>query len=64
MTDARPVQFLSEVRTELRKVAWPTRPETVSYSILVLVAVVILAALIAALDVVFSDVVLRLLGVG
>ena len=32
-----PIQFIREVRGELRKVAWPTRPEVVKYSIVVLV---------------------------
>jgi preprotein translocase subunit SecE len=55
-----PAQFLREVRGELRKVAWPTRSEVVNYSIIVLVAVVILTSLIAALDWVFSEFVLKL----
>ena len=55
-----PVQFVREVRSELRKVAWPTRPETVNYSIIVLVAVVLLTAYVAALDYWVGDVLLRL----
>ncbi len=53
-------QFLREVRSELRKVAWPTRPEVVNYSIIVFVAVVLLTAYVAALDYGFGDVLLRL----
>jgi preprotein translocase subunit SecE len=45
-----PVQFLREVRGELRKVAWPTRAEVTNYSIIVLVAVVLLTAYVAFLD--------------
>jgi len=55
-----PVQFLREVRGELRKVAWPTRPEVINYSIIVLVAVIILTAYIAALDYGFGEVILNL----
>ena len=55
-----PVQFVREVRGELRKVAWPTRPEIINYSIIVLVAVVLLTAYIALLDFGFGDVLLRL----
>jgi preprotein translocase subunit SecE len=55
-----PVQFVREVRGELRKVAWPTRSETVNYSIIVLVAVVLLTAYVAALDYGFGDVLLKL----
>jgi preprotein translocase subunit SecE len=53
-------QFVREVRGELRKVAWPTRAEVVNYSIIVLVAVVILTAYVAALDYGFGDVLLKL----
>jgi len=56
----RPLQFIREVRGELRKVAWPTRPEVINYSIIVLVAVVILTAYVAALDYGFGDVLLKL----
>ena|SRR3712207_6369026 len=61
--DARvgPVQFVREVRGELRKVAWPTRSEVIRYSIVVLVAVVALTALIFGLDFVFGEGVLKLL---
>jgi preprotein translocase subunit SecE len=53
-------QFVREVRAELRKVAWPTREETIKYSIVVLVTVVVLTAFIAAADWLFSQLVLRL----
>ena len=55
-----PVQFLREVRGELRKVAWPSRAETVNYSIVVLVTVVVLTAMIYGLDWVFSTFILEL----
>ena len=47
-------QFLREVRAELRKVAWPTRPEVRSYSILVLVTVVVFTTAITVLDYLFG----------
>jgi preprotein translocase subunit SecE len=53
-------QFVREVRQELRKVAWPTRPEVVNYSIIVLVAIVLLTAYVAFLDYGFGDVLLKL----
>ncbi len=55
-----PVEFLREVRAELRKVAWPTRSETINYSIVVLVTIVVLTSLIAGLDWVFSKLILDL----
>jgi preprotein translocase subunit SecE len=56
----RPVEFVKEVRGELRKVAWPTRQETIRYTIIVLVTVVVLTALIAGLDWIFSEFVFKL----
>ena len=55
-----PTQFVREVRGELRKVAWPTRAEVVNYSIIVLIAVVLLTAYVAALDYGFGEVLLKL----
>jgi preprotein translocase subunit SecE len=48
------------VRGELRKVAWPTRPEVINYSIVVLFAVVVLTAYIATLDFAFGEAILKL----
>jgi preprotein translocase subunit SecE len=55
-----PVQFLREVRGELRKVAWPSRDETVNYSIVVLFTIVLLGAFIYGLDWVFATFILDL----
>ena len=55
-----PGQFLREVRGELRKVAWPSRDETVNYSIVVLVTIVVVGAMIYGLDWVFSTFILDL----
>ncbi len=49
-----PRQFLHEVNVEMRKVAWPTRAETVNYSTVVLVTLVLLMALIFGLDIAFQ----------
>lgn len=49
-----PREFLKQVRAELRKVAWPSRKELVGYTIVVLVAVVVLTSLVFGLDFVFS----------
>jgi len=59
-----PTQFLKEVRLELKKVAWPTRQELFSYTVVVLVAVVVLTSLVFGLDLFFAKVVLRVLGQG
>jgi preprotein translocase subunit SecE len=55
-------QFLKEVRQELRKVDWPTRQETVAYTIVVLVSVVVLTSFVFGLDYGFSKLIVKLLG--
>ena len=58
-----PRQFFKEVVAELRKVAWPSRQETFSYSLVVLVSSVVIAALIFGMDFVFTKAILSLFGV-
>ena len=48
------IGFLSGVKTELKKVVWPTRTELVSYTGVVFVAVAIACALIWICDTVFA----------
>jgi preprotein translocase subunit SecE len=55
-----PGTFVKEVRSELRKVAWPTRQETLNYSLIVALTLVVMTTLIFGLDWVFSEVVLRI----
>ncbi len=50
-------QFLKEVRQELKRVIWPTRQELVTYTVVVLVTVVVLTSYVFGLDVVFSKLV-------
>jgi preprotein translocase subunit SecE len=45
-----PKQYLSEVRGELRKVAWPTRREVINSTIIVLIAVTVMTTLIFGFD--------------
>jgi len=45
-----PAQFTREVRIELRKVVWPTRPEVVTYTVVVLIAVVVMTAVLWGID--------------
>jgi len=54
-------QFLREVRLELKKVDWPSRRELVSYTIVVLVTLIVTTAFVAGLDYVFSKSILDLL---
>ncbi|MCU1352946.1 MAG: secE [Acidimicrobiales bacterium] len=54
----KPRQFVKEVNAELRKVAWPTRQETINYSIIVFFTLVIVTAMITGLDYAFNWVIL------
>ena len=47
--------YLREVRDEMRKVAWPKRPEVKRYSIIVIITVVVYTALVGGLDYVFGQ---------
>ncbi|HEY2430590.1 MAG TPA: preprotein translocase subunit SecE [Acidimicrobiales bacterium] len=55
-----PVEFLREVRNELRRVAWPSRPEVINYSAVVLVTLIVLVSMIFVLNYLFSKAVLFL----
>ncbi len=55
-----PTQFAREVRSELRKVSWPTRSEVINYSLVVFFTVIVLTALIGVLDWLFSVSILKL----
>ena len=59
----KPRQFFKEVAAELRKVAWPTRQEVIGYSIVVLVSSIVIAAIVFAMDFVFTEAILALFGV-
>ena len=50
-------QFLTEVRAEMKKVTWPTRDEVVSYTLVVLVTVVLMGGLVYFADILFTKLV-------
>jgi preprotein translocase subunit SecE len=58
----KPTRFVRESVSELRKVLWPSRHELVTYSIVVIVFVVIMVSIVAGLDVGFARLVLWLFG--
>jgi preprotein translocase subunit SecE len=57
-----PTRFVREAVSEMRKVLWPSRTELVTYSIVVIVFVVIMVAIVAGLDFGFAKLVLELFG--
>lgn len=44
------IQFLREVKTELKKVTWPTRKQTVGSTVVVLVIVAIISLFLGVVD--------------
>jgi preprotein translocase subunit SecE len=52
-----PVQFVREVRDEMRQVAWPSRAELINYTSVVLTTLIIMIALIFALNLAFGELV-------
>ena len=50
-----PVTFYKQVVAELRKVVWPTRPQLVSYFIVVMVFVLVMIGIVSALDLGFGQ---------
>jgi preprotein translocase subunit SecE len=57
-----PGQYMSEVRREMRMVAWPSRSEIINSSIIVLVAIIIMTSLIFGFDWVSAHATLYLFG--
>lgn len=45
-----PVSFLNEVKEELKKVAWPSREQTIRYTILVILVAVAVGLFLGGLD--------------
>jgi len=57
-----PGEFIRQVRAETAKVHWPTRKETISTAIMVLIMTGLLAIFFFGVDAVFSTLVRFLLG--
>jgi len=45
-----PFKFLVEVRNELAKVVWPTWPETLRYTLTIIIFSLLVAAILGAFD--------------
>jgi preprotein translocase subunit SecE len=56
------ISFLKESRSELKKVNWPSREEVLTSTRVVIISILIIAAVIAAVDYVIKTVVFALLG--
>lgn len=61
MAKVGPGQFLTQVRTEAAKIVWPTRKQTVTTAIMVLIMTAILAVFFFGVDSLFALIVKQLL---
>jgi preprotein translocase subunit SecE len=57
-----PGQYVREVRSELKRVHWPSRREVTQYSIVVLIAVTLVTIYIFGLDQLFGQFVFWIFG--
>jgi preprotein translocase subunit SecE len=64
MARTNPFEFIQQVRTEVSKVTWPTRKETVITTIMVLIMSIVAALFFLAGDWVISHLVTFILGLG
>lgn len=53
------ISFLKEVRLEMKKVNWPTRKETIRYTLIVIGLSVAVAAFLGSLDFIFNTLLTR-----
>jgi preprotein translocase subunit SecE len=63
MARTNPFEFLQQVRTEVSKVTWPTRRETIITTIMVVVMSIIAALFFLGVDWVLGTVVQLILGI-
>lgn len=61
MAKTSPGEFINQVRAETRKVVWPTRRETVTTAIMVVIMTTVLALFFLGVDSFFNAVVTALL---
>ena len=62
MAKVSPGEFIRQVRAETAKVVWPTRKETVTTAVMVLIMTSLLAVFFFGVDSIFSAIVKFLLG--
>lgn len=53
--------FLNDVKIELAKVSWPTKKQTIQYTLAVIVMSLLVAAFLGALDAIFAFILNKLI---
>jgi preprotein translocase subunit SecE len=54
ISEAKPLAFLKEVKSEMEKVTWPTKNEAIRLTAIVILASIIMGAFIGGLDLTFT----------
>jgi preprotein translocase subunit SecE len=57
-----PVTFYRQVVAELRKVVWPTQQQLITYFVVVMVFVIVVAAIVSLLDLAFGKAAFAIFG--
>lgn len=55
------IPFFKDVQLEVKKVNWPTRKETLKYTVIVIVVSAVVAAFLGGLDFIFSVLINKLI---
>lgn len=64
MAGFNPAEYIRQVRSEVRKITWPTRKETTSSTIAVFIMVVIASIFLFIADFIMANAVQFILGLG
>ncbi len=64
MAGFNPAEYIRQVRTEMRKVSWPSRKETISSTIAVFIMVAIASVFLFLADFFMANIVQFILGLG
>ena len=50
------VQYFNDVRSELRKVVWPSREAAINLTIIVIIVVIVMTVILGGVDFVFNQI--------
>jgi preprotein translocase subunit SecE len=57
-----PAVFVREVRSELRKVIWPTRKELITYTTVAVIFILVMVGIVTGVDTGLTDLVFKIFG--
>jgi len=57
------ITFINEVKSELRKVSWPSREDLIGTAIIVCIIVAVFAIILGGMDAFFSSIIKKLISI-